>query len=48
MPGMSSPCPRSPTNATTSQRYFSISHLMMTEVSRPPEYANTIFFMDSL
>ncbi len=33
----SSPWPRSAQNATISQPYVSISHLRMTDVSRPPE-----------
>src|SRR5262252_632325 len=39
----SSPCPRSAQYATTSHRYVSMSQRRMTEVSSPPEYANTTF-----
>src|SRR6185503_4583965 len=44
----SSPWPRSAQNATTSQRYFSISQRRMTDVSRPPEYASTTFFTSGI
>src|SRR6266581_8013594 len=35
-------CPRSIVIVTTLRSYFSRSHRIMTEVSRPPEYAMTI------
>ena len=38
----SSPCPTSAQKPTTSQRYFSVSQRMATDVSSPPEYASTI------
>src|SRR5689334_14856001 len=44
----SSPWPRSAQNATTSQRYFSISQRRMTEVSSPPEYASTTFLTSGI
>ena len=34
-------CPTSPTIAMTSRPFSSMSHLMQTDVSRPPEYAST-------
>ena len=40
----SSPCPRSAVKVTTSQSYSSWSHLRITDVSRPPEYASTTLF----
>src|SRR5260221_7985207 len=40
---MSSPWPTSATMAMTSKERFSLSHGMMMEVSRPPEYARTTF-----
>ena len=48
MPSSSpSPWPTSAAIATTSQPYFSFSHGRITEVSSPPEYASTIFFIFS-
>ena len=34
-------CPTSPVTAMTSRPFSSMSHLMQTDVSRPPEYAST-------
>src|ERR1041384_6002227 len=44
----SSPWARSAQNATTSQRYFSMSQRRITEVSRPPEYASTTFLTSGI
>src|SRR3546814_2495591 len=44
----SSPCPMSAVKVTTSASYVSCSHLRMTEVSRPPEYASAILRREEL